>query len=86
MLKSVVRAMLVSGLLLGSSIASAKYAYPAQWDGVDYGVVSAKADSDGPFPDQSDAVDYGIRLSKADNDSPFPDQSDSTDYGVHQTA
>jgi hypothetical protein len=60
-LKKLVGAMLVSGLLLGSSAASAAHPYPAerQFGGPGIGVQESTDDS--PFPDQSKSNDYGVR-------------------------
>ena len=82
LLRRVVGAMVVSGLFLGSSVASAMHPYPAERD---FGGASARvhtAGSETAFPDQSKSNDYGIRVGMTDDDSPFPDQSKTKDYGT----
>ncbi len=62
MLKKIAFAMLVGGLLTAPLGAAAKKPYPAERDGVDYGVHVAKADGKSAIPEQLDRTDYAIEV------------------------
>ena len=81
MLKKIVYAMLVGGVLLTSVNAAAGTSSAPQLDVVGYNTRTSDR-QDSPYPVEGTPVSYGVGIARAGNDSVFPDQSRSNDYGV----
>ena len=80
MLKKIVYAMLVGGVLLGSVNAAAGTASTTELNVPGYNTRTSDREGS-PYPVEGTPVSYGIEIARA-GDSVFPDQTKSNDYGI----